>query len=137
MAICHDNDMLVISRFNCIRTDQIILTFTGDSVGIQQSLVLFHTELQLGSPASSRCQFFRELTPKNELYHDHPKNNQSMAHFSNCCLKLQSPTTSLDAYLIISSVELLNSFLGNTHPGLELTGSGSMLFKYMSSNHQR
>ena len=56
-------------------------------------------------------------------------------YLSKFCLNSNIPVMILAMYLFIASTFPSKFWRGKTHPGEELTGSGSMLFKYISSSH--
>ena len=71
------------------------------------------------------------LYPLRQRYH-----TQNMINYlSKLCLKSNIPAMILAIYLFIASTFPSKFWRGKTHPGEELTGRGSMLFKYISSSH--
>ena len=56
-------------------------------------------------------------------------------YLSKLCLNSNIPAMILAMYLFIASTFPSKFWRGKTHPGEELTGRGSMLFKYISSSH--
>ena len=127
---------------------RLFIRCTWHTVRINESSKLLHTQ-GLRSSGPRLYHLWLQRFAKNELLNTYScyvlilflnfrqrcHTQNMIKYLSKLCLKSNIPAMILAMYLFIASTFPSKFWRGKTHPGEELTGRGSMLFKYISSSH--